>query len=485
MIDLLLSTAAEAARTLRRLYYRRNSDDSAADFRESMRAVSDMVEQSAEDYEDIIDIFFPKYSRHPRQFISDSHIRESVCRELGISGLVWDEALAGQPIVPTLASESNEEPSNLTVKQAMMLMHRLNETPVLDVAKQLSQREAEAFWSRALGEAPPYPIDRFIQRCSHLTGSRALSLKAVRRILDTMSPAEYLVKTLKDESEEVKPLDHIQPGQPFRGPVFKSWTQTTAPSSSYLEVIKAQRRYLHVVEFPAGTLRGTLYNQDKQPVGKIDKFFLPTQTVGVYEVEMSGNSIVSVSDVLSMGQDWEVYKRPYRERIEVLSTATFKVPIKVGRLLEEGENLTNALIAINDNERLRLKDGGPLDIGGHGGYVVMDGAYQIHLLGLSVKKDAEYETHLRLGVLDGFDPYQVLEVKLNASVANHLRTRLAKNGVLVGNHWMPIEEQAIVLVGQVKDMNLSTMSMVGEVMYVDDNLGFSDTSQLTDLIEMV
>jgi len=87
--------------------------------------------------------------------------------------------------------------------------------------------------------------------------------------------------------------------------------------------------------------------------------------------------------------------------------------------------------------------------------------------------------------LDGFDPYQVLEVKLNASVANHLRTRLAKNGVLVGNHWMPIEEQAIVLVGQVKDMNLSTMSMVGEVMYVDDNLGFSDTSQLTDLIEMV
>ena len=76
MIDLLLSTAAEAARTLRRLYYRRNSDDSAADFRESMRAVSDMVEQSAEDYEDIIDIFFPKYSRHPRKFISDSHIRE-------------------------------------------------------------------------------------------------------------------------------------------------------------------------------------------------------------------------------------------------------------------------------------------------------------------------------------------------------------------------------------------------------------------------
>ena len=59
MIILLLSTAAEAARTLRRLYYRRNSDDSAADFRESMRAVSDMVEQSAEDYEDIIDIFFP------------------------------------------------------------------------------------------------------------------------------------------------------------------------------------------------------------------------------------------------------------------------------------------------------------------------------------------------------------------------------------------------------------------------------------------
>ena len=98
----------------------------------------------------------------------------------------------------------------------------------------------------------------------------------------------------------------------------------------------------------------------------------------------------------------------------------------MGRLLEEGENLTNALIAINDNERLRLKDGGPLDIGGHGGYVVMDGAYQIHLLGLSVRKDAEYETHLRLGVLDGFDPYQVLEVKLNASSCQPLEDKVGE-----------------------------------------------------------
>ena len=186
-----------------------------------------------------------------------------------------------------------------------------------------------------------------------------------------------------------------------------------------------------------------------------------------------------------MGQDWDIYKQTYRERIELLKATKFKVPIKVGRLLEEGENLTNALIAINDNERLRLKDGGRFDIGGHGGFVVMDGAYQIHLLATSVKKDAEYETHLRLGVLDGFDPYQVMEAKLNASVANHLRTRLAKHGVLVGNHWLPIEEQAIVLVAQVKDMNLSTMAMVGEIMYVDDNLGYSDTSQLTDLIEMI
>jgi hypothetical protein len=485
VIILLLSTAAEAARTLRRLHYVRHSEDSAADFRESMRAVSDMVEQSADDYEDIIDIFFPKYSRHPRQFISDSHIRESVCQELGISGLVWDEVLTGQPIVLTLASESNDEPSNLTVKQALMLMHRLNETTVLDVAKQLSSLEAEIFWSRALGEDPAYPIDRFIQRCSHLNGSTPLSLKAVRRILDTMSPAEYLVKTLKDDSELVKPLDHMQPGQPFRGPVFKSWTQTTAPGNSYLEVIKAQRRYLHVAEFPAGTLRGTLYNQDKQPVGKIDTMFLPVQTAGIYEVEVGGNTIISVNDVLSMGQDWEIYKQTYRERIELLKATKFKVPIKVGRLLEEGENLTNALIAINDNERLRLKDGGRFDIGGHGGFVVMDGAYQIHLLATSVKKDAEYETHLRLGVLDGFDPYQVMEAKLNASVANHLRTRLAKHGVLVGNHWLPIEEQAIVLVAQVKDMNLSTMAMVGEIMYVDDNLGYSDTSQLTDLIEMI
>jgi hypothetical protein len=36
----------------------------------------------------------------------------------------------------------------------------------------------------------------------------------------------------------------------------------------------------------------------------------------------------------------------------------------------------------------------------------------------------------------------------------------------------------------VNEVRLSTMTITGELLYADDNLGFSDLSQLTDIIEM-
>ena len=68
--------------------------------------------------------------------------------------------------------------------------------------------------------------------------------------------------------------------------------------------------------------------------------------------------------------------------------------------------------------------------------------------------------------------------------AQHIRTRLARQGVLVGPHWLPVEEQAVVVAAKVNDVRLSTMTITGEILYADDELGFSDISQLTDIIEM-
>jgi hypothetical protein len=172
------------------------------------------------------------------------------------------------------------------------------------------------------------------------------------------------------------------------------------------------------------------------------------------------------------------------ERLNLLKGLGVQGQLRVGELLEEGSSITNLVHTLSENERLRLSFNSPFQIGEQGGWAVMDGTYHIHLLVLSIKKDAEYETHVRLGVLDGLDPYQVMEARLPTEIAQHVRTRLARQGVLVGAHWLPVEEQAVVVAGKVNEVRLSTMTITGELLYADDNLGFSDLSQLTDIIEM-
>ena len=52
-------------------------------------------------------------------------------------------------------------------------------------------------------------------------------------------------------------------------------------------------------------------------------------------------------------------------------------------------------------------------------------------------------------------------------------------------NWLPIDEYAIIITTEIGDFDLSNLSIgKSKIEYVDDNLGYSDVSQLTDLIEM-
>jgi hypothetical protein len=115
----------------------------------------------------------------------------------------------------------------------------------------------------------------------------------------------------------------------------------------------------------------------------------------------------------------------------------------------------------------------------------MKDAFHIQLLVNAVKRDEEYDTFVRLSALDGYESYEVGQVKLTVSVAQHLRQRLAQQGVLAGQDWLPVDEYGMVVVMEMKEFSLQDLSVTdGEIKYLDDDLGFSDVSQLTDLIEM-
>ena len=128
---------------------------------------------------------------------------------------------------------------------------------------------------------------------------------------------------------------------------------------------------------------------------------------------------------------------------------------------------------------------GPMEIKGDAGWLVLQKAFHIHLILSAICKDDDFNTHLRLSVLDGYETYEVAEVEVDTTVAQHIRTRLGRHGILVGKTWMPVDEYGIIVISEVTGFDLNKMRVTKmTVKYADDSLGFSDASQLTDLIEI-
>lgn len=95
--DMLLSLATQVARTLRKLHYGRGSGDSGEDFRQSLSAITELMEACDGDYEDIVDIFYPRHSKHPPRFVTDGWVKENVCAELAISPLCGTRCSPANP----------------------------------------------------------------------------------------------------------------------------------------------------------------------------------------------------------------------------------------------------------------------------------------------------------------------------------------------------------------------------------------------------
>lgn len=481
---MLLAEASQISEELRDFYrnYMRDSDKRSQYFSKLVDTISLAMRDSIDDLNQLIDIFYPSYSKYPRQFVSFRDLRDDVCKKLSISPLVWDEALAGKPLVPLLSLESPEYGGEgLTVKQGLNLMARIKDLGFLEIASKMNEKEALVFWARATGEKPPIPINRFLQMVSYVVGESPQSLQSINILLQTMRPAEIAQRMIGSK----KPIEvrTMQPGQPFVGPVYKAWDKFTTPTDVFVEVISNTRRYLHITEFPKGTFKGILYDRYRQLMGK--PLSLPIEKEGIFEVEVDGLDIKYVTDILSLEDNWDIHKSDYRDRVNQLEQINLSKPVKTGNFVSGATDFTHMLETIEATDRLRLTNTDGIVVGGQGGWLVMKDAFHLQLLVAAVKRDEEYETHVRLSALDGYETYEVGQLQLTVSVAQHLRQRLAQQGVLAGQDWLPIDEYGLVVVMEMKGFSLQELTLTdGEIKYLDDELGFSDVSQLTDLIEM-
>ena len=482
---MLLAEAADIAENLRRLNRKilTDKENRWKYFQQCLNLVEQSVSNTGAELEELIDIFYPAHSRFERQFISIRWIRDDVCSKLSISPLIWDESLAGKPMVPLLAVESPEYGGEgMTVKQALMLMGRIQDLGYLHIASKMNEKEAMLFWSRATDEPPIMPIDRFLQMVSYITDAGAQSMMAIRQMLDTMSPTEIINRLLKEEIIDMD-VRTMQPGQAFRGPVYRAWAKMSTPTKVYVETIEHPRRYLHITEFPQGTFKGVLYGRDRQVIGKVTQ--VPIDKEGVFEVEADGCNIKCLTDVFALGDDWDIHKLPYADRLSFLNKTDSKLPIKEGRLMEADSELGQLIETADNTQRIRLTLPGSFEVGGEGGWMILKDAFHINLLIASIRKDEEFNTFVRVAAMDGYEMYEVGELEVPVGPAQHMRQRLAQQGMLAGLNWLPVDEYAVVVTVEVTDFKLDTLSLAGANLdYVDDNLGYSDVAQLTDLIEM-
>ena len=482
---MLLAEASTIAEHLRNLYrnYMTDAENRAQYFRRIVDMIRQGVDNSIDDSSQLIDMYYPEYSRYPRQFISFRELREDICSKLSISPLVWDESLAGKPMVPLLALESAEYGGQgLTVKQALALMARIRDEGFFKITSKMNEKEALLFWGRATDERPPMPINRFLQVVSYASDKGAQSLQSINIMLQTMTPAEIIQRIYSDKIDmEVRTM---QPGQAFLGPVYRAWDKLTTPEDVYAEVIAGERRYLHITEFPKGTFKGVLYNRHKQVMGK--PMTLPySETEAIFEVEADGLEVKYVTDIFALDDNWDIYKEDYKDRADILSRLELSAPLRTGKFVPTSTDFTHLLETLEEGEKLRFVTAGGIPLGGNGGWAILKDAFHINLLVAAVRRDEQFETHVRLSAMDGYETYEVGQMQLNVEVAQHMRQRLALQGVLAGQDWLPVDEYSMTVVIELSEFSLSDLTLEkAELLYLDDGLGYSDVSQLTDLIEM-
>ena len=487
---MLLIDAANLSDTLRHRYREglKQPRKKAFVFWKMTEAIKAALVNNSNDYEVLMDIHFPKHSRYVERFTTVQHIRKNICEELGISPIVWDEVLGGKPIVPNLAEESPiEGGTSLKVKEALILLHDIESKNILKIAAKMNEVEARLFWARALGEKPCIPVDKFLQIASNAIGE-GKSIRYIRQLLNVMTPYEVLA-LIKGTDPRLKQMeermDCIQPGVPFDGTMFPAWTSATIPSGVYLDIVKGQRRYLHITEFPKGKYRGVLYGRNKKAIKKIPEEELPFKPDQeyVFEVEINDEDKFRITDILSVGTDWKFHKQSYSERLGYGKLLSLDVDIAEPYILEEGSAIAHVFDKLQDNERARLIKGESFALGAEGGWMIMQKEFHLHLLLTGVKRNRDYNIVVKLSVMDGFEPFVVYEDIIADGLANHLRDRLAREGVMAGTQWLPVDEYAVMFVVEVRKTDGFSLTEA-EILHIDSNMGISDTSQLTDLIEL-
>jgi hypothetical protein len=312
------------------------------------------------------------------------------------------ELLEGEPLIPTLVSESPSECDvSMTIPEALHLMQSIGNWKGVSIKAVMGRMDAisaDVLWRRALGDAPALPRKRLMRAIAHGTGyspERLTSALAVEPMETVLTKA--LEGSLSDNFA-------IEPGHPFKAPSFAAWRYWSVPfEDTYYEKSSGARYYAHKVQ-------GETFLYDSQ--GELVK--------GEAHITYDGDCVAlvdkegTVLEWLHTDDEPDIWCDSYSNRAVA--------PKKV----KDSQHLRQLCETLEEGEVLRLLDETRPHIHSQhkGGFILPRRVYELPLLITAgkIKSDGIWVS-LKIEAMDGFDPIHV-------GYSNIKRTSIPDNPVL-------------------------------------------------------
>ena len=326
-------------------------------------------------------------------FCSLLYGRACVCMETVMSALHRSygifpeefELIEGQPLVPSLVSESPDECEvSMTIPEALGAVKSLNEgVDIRTIMLRMDKLSAECVWRRALGEAPMIPRKRLLRAVAH--GGATYSPERLTSALSVEPLHVVLEKAMK---EQLSSTFAIEPGHPFKAPSFAAWRYWSVPfKNTNYEIVKGARYYAHKVQ-------GEVFLYDSQCDLVLREANICYDGDCVALVDEAGE----VVEWLYTDDEPTIWESPHSERAVAPKT------------VKDGQHLRSLCESLKEGEVLRLIDAERPHIHSQhkGGFILPRRIYELPLLITEGKVKADgIWVSLKIEAMDGFDPIPV------------------------------------------------------------------------------
>ena len=417
---------------------------------EQRELLGSLLKENREQAEDIIALCCAS----PKDAVGDHHIVKLINDSYGLFPEEYAQLGDEKELPLILADESPcEIEGTLSLKEAREIKTKIIEREALHIDiifQSMSQMGARLFWGYCYGRT-------LVSYRKMMGGVSSITTYPINRLQESrtiMPPHEVIRKALLG----TLPTDYsIQPSYPFIAPRYSRWRYWSLPfNETHYEIVKPSRYYAH-------RKAGRLFSFDRKGIAIARNPHLSIE--GDCVAEMNEHDMVV--EWLYTDTDPLIWKK---NRI---------VRCVNPRKVEDESHLRRLVESLEEGETVRLIDAERpyYHSGAVGGFIVPRRTFDLPLLILGGKRDGK-GIRIKIGALDGFDPYPIGYCFIKEESLPDTLTPLFESNVF--------RECREGLVGIFHALVFDTHTNRLRAPYltkIDTTLGFSDAIQIGDLME--